>query len=236
MTDFQFEPFQMVEPSKAAYFAIERVVPDAAKLLVEAAQEEAEDKGVAILPEPRLGQPYPFDLVDVDGKPVRSADFKGKAVVVTIWGPGGFGNLGLMFAKKLRESYKADEVAFVSVSFDGSVEEAKQSFAKQGPDGPLVVLPNDPTTRRLWVDGSRIDQIPKFFLVDREGVLNSPLPGPRTQGPRRHPLRPGRPPALQQAANRPTQGGRDEPARPSRPDGAVAEGPMKLDRNRYEVR
>ena len=171
MEEFVFEPFRKVDASKVAYFGLERVVPEAARMLAEATQQEAKEKGVAILPEPRLGQPYPFDLADVDGKPIRAADFKGKAVVVTIWGPGGFGNIGLIYAKKLRESYKADEVAFVGISFDGSAEEAKQSFAKMGPDGPLVVIPNDPTTRRLWIDGSRVDQIPKFFLVDREGVL-----------------------------------------------------------------
>ena len=171
MSEFRFDPFQGYDASKVAYFAIERVVPDAPRLLVEATREEAEEAGVAILPQPKLGQPYPFDLVDVDGKPIRTSDFKGKAVVVSVSGPEGFGNFGMMTAKRLRDFYKPDELAFVNISFDATAEEAKGTLAKMGPDGPLVVIPNDPTTRRLWADGSQIERIPKFFLVDREGVL-----------------------------------------------------------------
>ena len=171
MREFRFDPFQGYDVSKVAYFAIERVVPDAARLLAEATQEEAKEEGVAILPQPRLGQPYPFGLVDVDGKPIQTSDFKGKAVVVSVSGPGGFGNIGLMTAKRLRDLYKPDEVAFVNISFDATAEEAKGTLAKMGPDGPLVVIPNDPTTRRLWADGSQVDRLPKFFLVDRDGVL-----------------------------------------------------------------
>jgi hypothetical protein len=171
MAEFLFEPFRAIDVSKAVYFAIERVKPEAARLQAEAAQEEAVKKGVAILPEPRLGQPYPFDLLDADGKPIRSEDCKGKVLVVAFLGPGGFDRIALVMAKKIRESYKPEDVAFIGISFDATIEEAKETFAGSGPDGSLVVIPNDPTTRRLWADGSLVERVPKFLVVDGEGVL-----------------------------------------------------------------
>ena len=171
MTEFSYAPPQEGDISKVAYFAIERVVPDAARLLAEDAQKRAKEKGIAILPVPQLGRPYPFDLVDVDAKTIRQGDFKGKAVVISIAAPGPFGDLGLLAAKRLRESFKPDEVDFVTVSFEGSAGEAKAKFANMGLGGHLVFIPNDLATRRLWVEGAGLDQYPKFFIVDREGVL-----------------------------------------------------------------
>ncbi len=171
MAEFSFGPCDWADFSKVAYFAIERVVPDAARFLVEDAQKRAAQKGIAILPAPRLGKPYPFDLVDVDARAIRQSDLKGKAVVISVSGPGPFGNHGLLVAKRLRDSYKPDELEFVNISFDGSAGDAKAEVGKIGLDCRLVCIPNDLATRRIWVEGTGIDRFPKCFVVDREGVL-----------------------------------------------------------------
>jgi hypothetical protein len=171
MNQFHLNPVQQLTPEKVAYFGIERVTPDALRLLVEAAQREAKEKGMAILPPLRFGAPYPFDLPTVDGKRLRSDDLRGKAVLVVVSGPGGISSLGLFSVKKVREASKQDELAIVGISFDGSVEDAREAFARSGADGPFVVVPNDPTTRRIWSEGAQITQLPMFLLIDREGIL-----------------------------------------------------------------
>ncbi len=171
MSEFHLDPDRQFTPAKVAYFGIERVASDAARLLVEAAQREAKEKGMAILPPPRLGAPYPFDLPTVDGRRLRSGDLRGKVVLVAVWGPDGMSRIGLMTVKKVREDNKGDDLAIVGISFDGSAEDARGAFAKTCSDGPLVVIPNQATARRIWSDGAQIDHLPMFFLVDREGVL-----------------------------------------------------------------
>ena len=171
MKEFGLDPVQQFEPAKVAYFGIERVTPDTARLLVEGAQREAKEKGMAILPPLHFGAPYPFDLPTADGKRLRSDDLRGKAVLVAICGPGGFSAIGLMNVKKVREANSKDDLAIVNISFDGSAQDARETFSKSGSDGPLVVVPNDPTSRRIWSDGAQIAALPMILLIDREGVL-----------------------------------------------------------------
>jgi len=168
---FHLNSVRQLAPEKVAYFGVERVLPGAAKQLVDAAQREAQQKKIAMLPPPRLGEPYPFDLIATDGKRVRVGDFRGKVVLVAVWGPGASGAFGWSPLKQIRQANKTDELAIVGVSFEGSIDEARESLAKSQIDGPLVVIPNDPTTRRIWSDGAGITQLPMFFLIDREGIL-----------------------------------------------------------------
>jgi hypothetical protein len=158
-------------PAKVAYFGIEWVAPDSARLLVDSAQREAKEKGLSILPPLRFGQPYPFDLPTADGKRVRSDDLRGKPVLLVVVGPGASTTLGLMYVKKVREANPKDELAVVGVSFDGSIGDARDAFAWSGSNDPLVVVPNDPTSRRIWTDGAQLAHLPMFILLDREGVL-----------------------------------------------------------------
>jgi hypothetical protein len=168
---YALDPARQLTPEKVAYFGVERVVPDADRLLVEAAQREAKEKGMAILPPPRVGEPYPFDLPAIDGKRLRSGELRGKVVLVAVGGPGGSTVAQLRWIKRVREANPTDEIAIVGVSFDGSAEDARTTFADSGAEDRLVVVPNDPKARRIWREGAEIAHIPTFFLIDREGVL-----------------------------------------------------------------
>lgn len=171
MTTFYVDPVHEFALDKIAYFGIERVVSDADRLLAEAAQKEAKDKGIEIPPLPAIGKPFPFDLPTPDGQRMRAADYRGKAVLLVVWGPGAYEIGTMAHVKNVREKNKADELAIVGVSFDGSAEDARQTFTKSGADGPFVLVPNDTVSRRLWREGVQFTNVPRLYLIDREGVL-----------------------------------------------------------------
>ncbi len=171
MTQFTLFHDEEFSASKMAYFGIEYVVPNAENLLIQAAQTEAREKGMAILPGPRLGLPYEFDLPTVDGKTVRSADLHGKVVVVVVFGPNTAGRIALLRARMARQSTKGDDLAIVGVSFEGSADDARDSFKTSGAEAPLVLVPNNREARRIWTEGAAITRLPAIFILDRAGTL-----------------------------------------------------------------
>ncbi|MDR3635851.1 MAG: hypothetical protein P4L84_18760 [Isosphaeraceae bacterium] len=231
MTQFQLDPARQLAPDKVAYFGIELVVPNAERLLAEATQKEAKEKGIEIPPLPILGQPYPFDLPAAAGQRARAADYRGKAVLLAVFGPGGLNRFAMSPVKKIRESTKADELAIVGVSFDGSVEDAREAFANSGADSPIVFVSNDSLTRRLWRDGAQLPAIPTFYLLDREGILRfvcNPFDLPdrvdvllgRAKRPHfPQPVRAGNPAQKAPAAPPGQKPGARGPAQPSAPQG-----------------
>ena len=158
-----------LDPPGTAYFGVERVVPDSARLTAEAARDEAKRKAVDILPPPRLGEPFDFDLATVDGKRIRSQDLKGKAVLVVLTGPSPRGPIAL---ERIRKEFSTDVLSVVGVSFDAEAEEVVRDFAPVGREGvSLVHIPNDPAIRRLWREGSEMPHLPAYWIVDPVGVL-----------------------------------------------------------------
>lgn len=170
-SEFTLDPVAQLPRDKVAYFGIERVAPNAERLLADAAHKTAEEKGIAILPIPQVGKPYAFDLTTADGRRIRTEDFRDKAVVIWVWGPSLSDNWLQIDLKRIRDSYIDNEIVFVGVSFDGSVEEAREKFAKGKTDGSLVFIANDAKTRRLWQEGAQITRLPAYFLIDRDGIL-----------------------------------------------------------------
>lgn len=176
--EFQVEEFHPKGPRRIpakdlAYFGIEQVTPESARLIAEAARKEADARKIALLPPPRVGHPYPLDMLDADGGPIRSADFLGKAVVIVVWGTRPGDQIVPSTLKSLRRAYKAEELALVGVSFAGSSEDARAEFGPSGTGDRLVVLPNDEPTRRIWAAGSEIVSVPVALLVDARGVLRT---------------------------------------------------------------
>lgn len=149
------------------YFGIERVVSDADQAATDAAQAQARASKLAILPPPRLGEPYRFNLAGADGKPVRSEDLLGKAVLITVThGP----YFGAHLPRRALSEHAAD-LAPVVVSFDATVEPTRKWLEQSKIDAPLVMVPNDPAIRSLWTAGAAISSIPTFLMLDREGIL-----------------------------------------------------------------
>ena len=49
------------------------------------AMQEARDAGIEILPRPEVGKPFEFSLTDTKGRVIRSAELKGKVVLIDCW-------------------------------------------------------------------------------------------------------------------------------------------------------
>lgn len=117
----------------------------------------------------KKGMPaYNFSFVNMDGKEVTMADFKGKYVYVDVWATWCNPCLGeIPSLKKMEEEFKGKNIAFVSISVDQT----------QDPWRAMVV--NDTLKGvQLWAGQAKefsefykITGIPRFMLFDQEGNI-----------------------------------------------------------------
>jgi len=109
-----------------------------------------------------------FDTLDIQGKPQRLADYKGKVVLVNIWATWCQPCRNEMpQLDKLYQSRKASEFVVLGIS-DETIEK-QQAFLSQLP----VTYPLLTTTPGVPAFYREIAKYPAIFLIDREGRLQS---------------------------------------------------------------
>ena len=109
-----------------------------------------------------------FDTLDIQGKPQRLADYKGKVVLVNIWATWCQPCRNEMpQLDKLYQSRKASEFVVLGIS-DETIEK-QQAFLSQVP----VTYPLLTTTPGVPAFYREIAKYPAIFLIDREGRLQS---------------------------------------------------------------
>ena len=115
------------------------------------------------------GQTAPaFVLKDLEGKPVRLADFKGKAVLLNFWAtwcPPCRHEIPDLVA--LQNEYKDKGLVVIGVSLDQNGPAAVKSFAARMKINYPVVMGDEKTV--LSYGG--IQSIPTTFFIDREGRI-----------------------------------------------------------------
>jgi thiol-disulfide isomerase/thioredoxin len=142
-----------------------KVTANAAEPKTEAAAPVASSPLAAL---PKLGTAPKWELKDLDGKVVRSEQFKGKVVIVDFWAtwcppcraeiPGYI---------ELQKKYGADGLAIVGVSIDqGGPDVVKQFAQKFGVNYQLVMGDDNAIAAFGGFDG-----IPTTFLIDRNGQV-----------------------------------------------------------------
>jgi RNA polymerase sigma factor (sigma-70 family) len=155
-----------------AYFGIEKITERGRTLRKENAHQRAKELGLEILPRPKVGQAYTFALTDVKGRAIRSADYKGKVLIIDCWatwcGPCVAQLPGL---KKLHQEHHAQGLEIVGITMDQSEKKMQDMVDAMGLPWPQVLVPNDREIRGIWQLVNGIHSIPRVLLIDKEGIL-----------------------------------------------------------------
>ncbi len=73
--------------------------------------------------------------------------------------------------KALYERRHTDGLEVIGVNFDKNRARADVLVTAIGLPWAEVYLPDDDRTRRVWAEGPGISNLPRLFLIDREGIL-----------------------------------------------------------------
>jgi peroxiredoxin len=145
------------------------------KLLSPAAQQTIVGKKLAarlaILQKSAIGQPMiDFTQGDVNGKPVRLSDFKGKYVLLDFWaswcGPCRAENPNVL---KAYNKFKDKNFTVVGVSLDDKADKWKEAIEKDGM--PWMQVSDLKGFRNEVAQQYGIQAIPCSFLIDPQGVI-----------------------------------------------------------------
>lgn len=111
-----------------------------------------------------------FRAPDVDGKEYTLADFRGKYVYIDMWATWcGPCKREMPYLKALEEEFKDAEIVFLGLSVDKD-KAAWENMVRQGElTGVQLYL----GTGSRFQEGYRVEAIPRFILLDKEGVIIS---------------------------------------------------------------
>lgn len=119
-----------------------------------------------------------FVLKDLKGNEVKLSDFKGKVVYLDFWAT----NCGpcvaeIPDANKLKAQFKNQDVVFLYVSMDRSVDHLTNFIFNRGFDGNHLQAPKGFASQVALDYG--ISAIPHYFLIDKKGnIANNNAPRP----------------------------------------------------------
>jgi len=116
------------------------------------------------------GQPAPdFQLVDLDGRNIRLADLRGKAVLLNFWAtwcpPC---KIEMPWFVELQKQYGPQGLQIVGVAMDeGNARDAVTKFAKEMSLNYTVLLGNDKVADQY----GGVDALPTTFYIGRDGKI-----------------------------------------------------------------
>ncbi|MBC9914665.1 TlpA family protein disulfide reductase [Chitinophaga varians] len=128
-------------------------------------------KRLEVLKRSAVGQPMiDFTQADVNGKPVRLSDFKGKYVLLDFWaswcGPCRAENPNVL---KAYNTFKNKNFTVVGVSLDDKADKWKQAIEQDGM--PWMQVSDLKGFRNEVAQQYGIQAIPCSFLIDPQGII-----------------------------------------------------------------
>jgi peroxiredoxin len=112
-----------------------------------------------------------FTIKDLDGKPIKLSDFKGRRVILDFWAtwcpPC---KMEIPHFIKLREKYEQNDLVIIGISSED--QNTLRSFAdKQKINYPLAIEQDMPAPY------SDVTSLPTTFFIDRDGIIKKVLVG-----------------------------------------------------------
>jgi peroxiredoxin len=130
--------------------------------------EPSPSEALGALPGPEID----FTAVDVNGKPVKLSDFRGKVVLLNFWASW----CGTCEAEKasledLQREFDREDLVVLKVASDADWKKVKARF----PNGtPLTLLLDPPAEEGETGPIARkygVQKVPESFLIDRQGIV-----------------------------------------------------------------
>jgi hypothetical protein len=151
---------------------IEAVTADAHRSNAREAQKRARIAKVEVLPWPQLGAAYPFTLTAIDGRKIRSEDFKGKVLVIHCWATSSYPyQPAIVRLKALYAKWHSHGLEIVGVNFDQDIETLEGIRKSETMTWPQVFVPNDDGLRQLWREACGAKTMSSVLLIDQRGIL-----------------------------------------------------------------
>ena len=128
---------------------------------------------------PLVGKPAPdIDLLDLDGRAVSLADYRGRPVIVNFWAS------WCVPCKKefplfvgVRAGHAADGLEILGIVHDDDAGSARAFASEHGGSWPMLMDPDDVA----WTAYAGVG-LPTTFYVDRQGVVQAVSYGPPASG------------------------------------------------------
>ena len=136
LTEYRLDP-AVLPFDRVKRLGIEVVLPEARQAEANAASarsmQEARDAGIEILPRPELDKRFEFSLTDTKGRVIRSAELKGKVVLIDCWAgwcPPCMAKMPQL--KGLYERRHADGFEVIGINFDHNRDRAQEQVKTLG--------------------------------------------------------------------------------------------------------
>jgi RNA polymerase sigma factor (sigma-70 family) len=176
VTWWRMDP-KVLPADKVALIGVETLDHESRPIAAQAALDRVGKAAIEVLRCPEVGKPFDFTLTTIDGKKLRSADLRGKVILIDCWTTACAPCIDrLAELKALYERSHKDGLEVIGVSFDPNVARLKKSVEKYELPWPQVLVPPDDATRKLWQEVTGIDAVPQIFLIDRRGILHDESP------------------------------------------------------------
>ncbi|MHC4442723.1 MAG: TlpA family protein disulfide reductase [Planctomycetota bacterium] len=134
---------------------------------MQAKKEELVDK--AWLPKPAAGKPYVFELTDIKGKKIKSADYKGKVLILDFWATWcGPCVAELPELQELYSAYHNKGLEIIGISKDLERKDLDHYLKKKKLPWPQVFI-NDKDQLAALSVVTGVQGLPRYFVIDRNG-------------------------------------------------------------------
>lgn len=165
---------KVLPADRVSHVGVEGLTIQGLRLRAAKAVRAAEERGLAVLPFPAVGEKYIFELRDLEGDVIDSRTLKGKVVVLDLWATWCFPCMEKMpKLKALHEKWHPAGLEVVGINFDESSQACADAVEKDGLRWKHSMAPANEELRDLWLEAIGGGALPRLLVIDRNGVLRA---------------------------------------------------------------